>query len=351
MLRRQPDSCFGCFFIRAPSEDAHDVHLGDDLVRRQHHNQAQKLGHKADRGGNLKLGAAAKADPVEVGGHHIAGGQDVVVVEVVDLVEVRAEEPGQVEDQQDYDGRLNGGQGDVPHHVAAVGAVHLGGLVERRVDGGHGGQIDDRAVAARFDDVGDHDDRAEHAGLCQEIDRIMSHHHQQLIEYAADLAGRGRIFQKDLHETGEDDPGEEVRQVGCRLDDGLEPLEPHLVEHQRQEDREHGAEEDHVAVDDDRVFERPPEVGVVHHRPEVVEPDPRRTPDAEIGVVILECQLDAVHWAVFKDEHKGEAWHHQQIEEPVAPHITDETDVPGKGFQRHSAGGGCFLHFITSLNN
>src|SRR5699024_7049260 len=135
-----------------------NVHPVSGLVGDDHQNQAQQLADQVHRRGQLELGAAAQADAVDIGGQHVAGGEDVVVVQVVELVEVGGEEAGDVQDQHDDDGRHDGRYGDLGQKLPAVGPIHPGRLVQRGVDRRHGGQIHDGPVACVLDQSrNDHD--------------------------------------------------------------------------------------------------------------------------------------------------------------------------------------------------
>ena len=199
------------------------------------------------------------------------------------------------------------------HHLQPVGAVHLRRLVQSRVDRGHGREIDDRAVARVLDNVGDHDDRAEQIGPRQEIDRLAAEKRDDLIDHAAAAAGGRRVFQKHLHQTGKNDPGQEIRQIGRRLHAAFDLFQAQLIEHECEENRERRLEYDVIAVDDQRVFCRAPEIGVGDHLAEMLKTDPRRAPDAEICVIVLKGQLNAVHGAVIEHDHKDKARQDKQI--------------------------------------
>src|SRR5699024_11257706 len=63
--------------IRSPLlKDPHNVHPVSGLVGDDHQNQAQQLADQVHRRGQLELGAAAQADAVDIGGQHVAGGEE-----------------------------------------------------------------------------------------------------------------------------------------------------------------------------------------------------------------------------------------------------------------------------------
>ena len=130
---------------------------------------------------------------------------------------------------------------------------------------------------------------------------------------AAAAAGGRRVFQKHLHQTGKNDPGQEIRQIGRRLHAAFDLFQAQLIEHECEENRERRLEYDVIAVDDQRVFCRAPEIGVGDHLAEMLKTDPRRAPDAEICVIVLKGQLNAVHGAVIEHDHKDKARQDKQI--------------------------------------
>src|SRR5699024_10127273 len=155
-------------------------------------------------------GAAAQADAVDIGGQHVAGGEDVVVVQVVELVEVGGEQAGDVQDQHDDDGRHDGRDGDLGQKLPAVGPIHPGRLVQRGVDRRHGGQIHDGPVACVLDQSRNDHDPPEQVRPGHEVDGLKPHGCDDLIDNASHISAGGGVLQKYLHQAGHDHPGQEI---------------------------------------------------------------------------------------------------------------------------------------------
>ena len=200
----------------------------------------------------------------------------------------------------------------------APGAVHRGRLVELDIDGGDGGEVDDRAPAHVLPDVGRHDHRAEEARLDHEVDRFEPDQHQQVVDHPAggrqELADQGR----DHH------PTDEVRQVGDGLHHLLEAARAHLVEQQRQDDRGREPEDDLVERDQQRVAEHVQELRAAEQALEVVQAHPRAAQDALQDAVLLEGDDHPVHGVVLEDQEPGDGRQQHDEQAAVQEHGTPQ---------------------------
>lgn len=260
--------------------------------------------------------AAAETDAIDICGKHVAGGQHIVVVQVVNLIKVGDEQRRQLQDQHDHDAGHDAGQRDVREHLPAIGAVDGRAFIQRWAHARQRRQIDDGGITGCFDDVGDDQNPPEHLRPFEKVNRLAAQPLDDLIDGAADIR-RGRILQKYLYQTGENNPGKKIRKIYAGLYDALDLAQLDLVNHQRKKDRKGEAENQVVDVDDDRVLERPDKVWVREHPLEMLEPGPGRPQHAKPGGIVLKRKQASVHGAVVEHRHKAEAWQHQKIQEPV----------------------------------
>lgn len=84
------------------------------------------------------------------------------------LVEARVQDAAKRQNQQNDNGWLQVGQGDVPDLLKTVGAVDLGRFIELLVDGRDGRQIHDRAVAHILPRIAERNDPPEILAVLQE---------------------------------------------------------------------------------------------------------------------------------------------------------------------------------------
>lgn len=205
----------------------------------------------------------------------------------------------------------------MPYLLPAARPVHLGRLVQRRVDAGEGRQIDDRAPADVLPNAGGNVDEPEPAGFGHIRLRGHAEKFQQLIDNP--VPG-----EKVEQHPDDDDNRNKVRQIGDRLHEPLEQLVPQLVQQQRQNDRGGEPEQQIVETDQQRIADQPPKIEAVEKVDEMFEPDPRTVPDAGSGAEILKGDLQAVHGAVIENNVIGDNRQHHQVEQPVAPQIAEQ---------------------------
>ena len=286
-------------YRHSPSlENTLDIQLLNELVGADDNNQAHDVQNQVHCGGELEVGTATtQRDAVDVGGQHVAGGDDIVVVQVVNLVEVGAEQAGDLQDELNHDAGQNSGDGDVDQHIETVCAVDLGTFIQRGVDTGQRCQINDGGITGGFYDIGYDQNGLEQLGLFQKVNGFTAQGSNDLVQHTANVCGGG-VFQEDLDQTCEDNPAQEVRQVNTGLHNGLDSAKFHLVDHQSQENIEGETKCQVLQIDGDGVLECADEVGVLEHPCEVIKTDPFASPDTGSGRVVLECQLDAVHRCV-----------------------------------------------------
>lgn len=84
------------------------------------------------------------------------------------LVEARVQDAAKRQNQQNDNGWLQMGQGDVPDLLKTVGAVDLGRFIELLVDRRDGCQIHDRAVPHILPRIAECDDPPEVLAVLQE---------------------------------------------------------------------------------------------------------------------------------------------------------------------------------------
>ena len=100
----------------------------------------------------------------------------------------------------------------MPDFAPPAGTIQSGCLIQAGIDGGNGGQVDNGIPAGFLPNIGKCNDWPKITRIGEEVDgRIQNAQvRQQLID---DTGGRQRIVQN----TGDNDPGKEVGQIGNRL--------------------------------------------------------------------------------------------------------------------------------------
>ena len=113
----------------------------------------------------------------------------------------------------------------MPHLFPAVGTVHGGCLVKRRVNSDHGCVIKDTAVSETFPKVYKHQDERPVFGSGIPAHRIFSKRYQNLVQEAVLLA------QEAKHDVGNDYHGDQIRNQNHSLVDFFVQCTAHEVQH------------------------------------------------------------------------------------------------------------------------
>ena len=169
----------------------------------------------------------------------------------------------------------------MPHTAEAPRAGQLRGLIERGIDAGNGGDIDDGVPPHLFPDVGERDDPPEIGRFPEEEDRFVCDPqlHEDCIH---DAVGS----QHALYKGADDDPAQEVGQVGNRLRDALEGAPADLVQEEREHDGEDEPEDQVHQGHDHGVAESAPEFKILKE---------------ELTISIVLITLKARYKAIFDD--------------------------------------------------
>ena len=199
--------------------------------------------------------------------------------------------------------------------MEAVRAVDGRGLIERLVDAGDGCQINDGAPSGFLPDIGNDEDGSERALVIEQIPVLANAGDEQLADFT-DHAGGAQQVQ---HDTGHEDPGQEVREGVNGLQHLLIARHVHFIDHDGQQDREREAEENTVERNDQRVAQRRQELRLAHHVFEVSEVIPRAGGNA-LEDVVLKGELNAVHGNVLEDDEIRDTGNQHQINPAVFPH-------------------------------
>ena len=226
-----------------------------------------------------------------------------------------------VHDQQDHEGALDARQGDVQYLLEAARAVDGRGLIEGRVDGGHGGNVDDGAPADFLPDVDDAHQPPEVLALAQPEHGLLddAQAQQQVVDGAVggeDVLGHGH----------DDDHGQEVGQVGDGLHRLLEHLLPHLVQQHGQQHRGHRAEHQVDDAHGQRVADGDEEVRTAEQPLEVVQAvEGRDAARDQLAVaIVLEGVDPAPHGRVVEQQHIQENRHGHQRQLPLTAQPLEE---------------------------
>ena len=163
-----------------------------------------------------------------------------------------------------------------------------------------------------------------------------------LIDQPEEVAHDAALRREYLDQyAGQDDPGEEVRQVAHRLHDALELLVGELVDQERQDDRSRKPEGDPQEADDDGVAEDPPEEGVAEQDLEVMEVVPLAPQEAQVEAIVLERGDDPVDRQIVEHEQERESGEQCKVQEPHPLGSAPSFAPPERGSLQGGARGLC----------
>ena len=182
----------------------------------------------------------------------------------------------------------------MPDPPEAARAVDDGHLVQLGVYALHGRKVDDGGPSGHLPGVADDHDGAEPAFVRKEENRLAAQGHDRLVHDT-------RLGAEDIYEHGADHhPGQEMRQVGHRLDDPLEAAVARFVDHHRQQDGNGELENEAVQVDQQGIGEDLEKLFRREELPEMLQSDPGTAPNTLKKMVILEGYLYAENRLVFE---------------------------------------------------
>ena len=312
------------------------VRSRDALGREVHAKQEEEVDHRVeqpDRRRHAEVGVQ-QAGLVDVGRDDLRLGQVQRVLQQEGLLEPDRHDVADAEHQDDHRGRHDPGQVDVPDPLQPAGPVDPGRLVQRRVDAGQRGQVDDRRVPGGLPHVRPDVDVAEVVRVAEEVDRGYAEQADRVVDEPQPRRQHQDRHRDDHH------GGDEVRRVGDQLGDLLEPAVADLVQRDGQHDRDREAGQHGVGGQEERVLHQGPEHRVLEEQFEVAEPDPVTAPRALDGAVVLEGDHRVGDRDVLEDDEVRERYDDQQVELPVPAQAAagrgpaaGPGDVPG-GFHR-----------------
>ena len=108
-----------------------------------------------------------------------------------------------------------------------------------------------------------------------------------------------------------------MRRVGHQLHDLLERGETHLVQAERQNDRDGKTRQHPVQPQRDRVPDQPPEQVGVKKALEILKTSPLAVPDTAPDAVISEGDLGTQHGIVGKHQSQGDRNQQEQVQLPA----------------------------------
>ncbi len=104
-----------------------------------------------------------------------------------------------------------------------------------------------------------------------------------------------------------------MRQIGYALCDIAEVAVLHFVEHEGEKDGKRQADEELHAGDDEGVLDEHATLIVIEEPFEIFETRPRTPEDPRVELVFFECQNDASHRNVGKNNKKYEARQQHEV--------------------------------------
>ena len=194
----------------------------------------------------------------------------------------------------------------MPQPPPAAGAVHDGGLVQLGVDLGQRSQEEDGAPAHLLPDVLQHEQRFGEVRVGHDVGRFEALVAKQLVDEAC--AAEDLLPQGD-----DDDPGQEVRQVGGALHQPLDGSVQDAVQHQGQHQRRRKREHQLQQLDGDGIDQRQLEVAVGEEVAEVLQADERAAADAQKRREVLKGDDVAEQWQVFENQEVQRPGHDEQV--------------------------------------
>ncbi len=231
----------------------------------------------------------------------------------------------------------------MPYPLQTGRPIYLRRLMQLRINTGQRRQINDRAPSHRLPDAGPDIDRLEPAGLGHEEDRITA---EQLDHLVDQPCGRG---QEDQDHPDEHNGGQEVRCISNRLHEPFEMFLPHLVDHQRQNNRSREPYCQLIQADADRILNQAPKEIAVEKPLEMIESDPGASPNSLSGNKIFERNLQSVHRNVLEDNKIRDCGRNQDIQLPVPPVGLKRLGQPGRPVKQRTFLQGRFRQQQTPL--
>lgn len=196
-----------------------------DFVDHQKQNQVNHGIEQADSGG-IAVSGALNALFVDVDGDDIAGGLVQIGLQEPNLFKADVHQIACAHHQHQHSGGEKLGQVDLQNPLEHGRAVDLGRFIKSDVHVGQGGQIDDGAPSGVLPDAGRDIDGAESAALRQEV-------HAGAQKQIDESAGG---TEEDAEHTADNHNRDEMRGVEHGLYHAAEPLEPELIDGQREDD-------------------------------------------------------------------------------------------------------------------
>lgn len=167
-------------------------------------------------------------------------------------------------------------------------------------------------------------------------------------QHRIDEAGAGR--EEHVQHAHQHHGRNEVRRVGGRLRELFQALFGGVVQQQRQNDRQGEPGQQAVEAQRQRILQKNAEAGRTEEVFKVLQSNPRAALNAQIGVKILESDLNAVHGAVAENQQIRRGGQEKEIKEIIGLHLLEHrmtAGLPGFGGQ---ASEGCFFHYESFLS-
>ncbi len=133
-------------------------------------------------------------------------------------------------------------------------------------------------------------------------------------QHMVDRAVRGEHLQRDARD---DDDRQEVREVRHRLHEPFQRPSAHLVQQQRQHDRDREAEDEGEPAEPEGVAEHLPEGGVAEEHLDVAQAHPLLTEDRTARLEAPEGDHVAEHRQIAEDQEEQQRQHGQRVQLPV----------------------------------
>ena len=212
----------------------------------------------------------------------------------------------------------------MPHLVQAVRAVDRGRFVERRVNTGYRGEVDDRVVAERLPDLRYYVHEVEILRGLHERNGLAAKSHDEAVDNA---------FGGDhVHQDGYDDNGgDEVGKVNKSLGDFFVPFHLDLIEQQGEYDRNPEAKENVLKAQTEGVSEYAAKEDGGDEILEVLQADPFdravKRKYASAYLIVLERHCQAVHRNVVEHYQKYDRRQQKQQKPFVAPEVLEEAQL------------------------
>jgi len=279
-------------------------------------NQQNEADHGVEQADRRRIPEVRAQDPfsIHVSGDDVGGLVGQRVIEQDDFLAADGKHRTYVEDEQNDDRRHDAGNRDVQRLLPAPRAVDSGRVIQRRIDGRHGGKVNDRAPAYALPDPGRDIERTEPTRLLPERDRLVA-------EKADDAVDQAVAGEEIHHHPRYDHDRDKMREIADRLNQALEHHYAKLVEQQRENDRSRESEQQLIQAYRQRVSKQSPKVRVFKKVLEVRQSDPGTSPYPVGHAVVFERDQQPVHRTVVENAVINQHRHKHQIDMPVANQI------------------------------